>query len=127
MEMLLNACGIECVAMGKREQNQGWYAMYKASDGRDATAPVGSFPAGAGPFGAQDMAGNVGEWTADWYGPYRARGVTNPHGAPIGEGRVIRGDGWHSDNAWRVRGAHRSWDRPTSRNTNVGFRCARGD
>ena len=28
---------------------------------------MGSKPAGASPYGALDMAGNVSEWVGDWY------------------------------------------------------------
>jgi formylglycine-generating enzyme required for sulfatase activity len=38
--------------------------------GIHTTTPVGAFPAGRSPFGADDMAGNVEEFTADDYRPY---------------------------------------------------------
>jgi len=88
---------------------------------------VGSFPSGASPFGAQDMAGNVFEWTGDRYGPYAGDAMTNPTGATSGTARVLRGGGWLIDDAGSVRGAFRDRLGPAFRVIDLGFRCARGD
>jgi formylglycine-generating enzyme required for sulfatase activity len=123
----LNACDSECVAMGKRDLKLDWKAMYDARDGWETTAPVGTFPDGASPVGALDMAGNVWEWTADWYGSYSGAAVTNPQGAKTGTYRVSRGGSWRSDDAAWVRAAVRDRNGPSYRNNTVGFRCVRGD
>jgi formylglycine-generating enzyme required for sulfatase activity len=121
----VNACGSECVAFGKRVLGRDWVAMYDGDDGWDTTAPVGSFPAGASPFGVLDMAGNVWEWTADWRADYTAAPATNPHGPATGTARVNRGGGWHGHLAGDIRATARSSDDPALRSNSVGFRCAR--
>jgi formylglycine-generating enzyme required for sulfatase activity len=65
-------------------------------DGYAATAPVGSYPNGASPYEALDMAGNVWEWVADWYdeGYYSQSPGRNPPGPDSGEYRVLRGGSW---------------------------------
>jgi len=123
----LNACGSECRELGKRLGRE-WSVMYEDSDGWEATAPVGSFPSGASPFGALDMAGNVWELTADWYhGAYTADASTNPHGAKGSAYRVYRGGGWGLINDGLVRAAFRLWLAESYPLNDVGFRCARGD
>jgi formylglycine-generating enzyme required for sulfatase activity len=47
-----------------------------------ATEDVGSRPAGAGPYGHHDLAGNVWEWIADHYDPYAYQRPTASQGIP---------------------------------------------
>ena len=94
-------------------------------DGYARTAPVGTYgPAGASPYGALNMAGNVYEWVADWHdrGYYSRSPDRNPPGPDSGEYRVVRGGSWGGDPGW-VRSAYRGGDFPVITNSSNGFRC----
>ncbi len=89
------------------------------------TAPVGSYPAGASPYGALDMAGNVWEWVSDWYNAnyYINSPPSNPTGPNSGEKRSLRGGGWRY-NADYVRVPRRGKGFEGVRRDYGGFRCA---
>jgi formylglycine-generating enzyme required for sulfatase activity len=92
------------------------------------TSQVGSYPLGASPYGALDMAGNVWEWVNDWYagGYYSVSPYSNPPGPDTGLHRVLRGADWGNDGtAYSLRVAYRNWlPAPTDTGQHIGFRCA---
>ena len=95
--------------------------------GPGRTTDLGSYPGGASPYGALDMAGNVWEWVADWYdeGYYGRSPARNPTGPDSGTSRVLRGGSWGKGSDF-ARCAYCSGLAPNGRSGSVGFRCARG-
>jgi formylglycine-generating enzyme required for sulfatase activity len=94
-------------------------------DGLEGPAAVCSVPKSRA--GLCDMAGNVWEWTADWYGKeyYAEAPPRDPKGPANGIYRVLRGGSWF-DKAGFLTCSYRSWARPGERSPNIGFRCAKG-
>ena len=89
------------------------------------TSKVGSYLAGASPYGALDMSGNVWEYVSDWYDEsyYNTSSSHNPTGPASGSTRVIRGGSWYFDTP-RVSTSNRGWYVGPG-GDNLGFRCAR--
>lgn len=89
------------------------------------TSAVGSYPAGASPYGVLDMAGNVWEWVSDWYQSnyYSDSPSSNPQGPDSGTYRVLRGGNWDFNGDY-LRMAFRGYNDPLFRGRYVGFRCA---
>lgn len=115
----------------------GEYAWYRTNSGSRTNPVATKKPNG---FGLYDMAGNVWEWTQDWYGPYLAASVKDPVGPATGATKARRGGAWdvmidqsksgtagEEDLRSSFRTTNPSTDQPsTSTMPNVGFRCARG-
>jgi formylglycine-generating enzyme len=94
-------------------------------DGHAGPAPVGSFPAGASPYGVLDLAGNVWEWTSGYFTrePAQGRGRFQPLGAVAGSERTVRGGSYRSPPS-DLRVTRRLGLHPAERLPGVGFRCA---
>jgi formylglycine-generating enzyme required for sulfatase activity len=90
------------------------------------TTPVDSYESGQSPYGIYNLAGNVWEWTADWYSEtyYQSSPLKNPLGPDSGTSRVLRGGSWY-DLVLGVRSANRYWVAPSHTGYDLGFRCAR--
>jgi formylglycine-generating enzyme required for sulfatase activity len=92
--------------------------------GKGTTTPVGVYPSGASPCGAEDMAGNVWEWTSSAFEPYPYNADDGRESADANELRVRRGGSWLSADTI-ARTACRGHFRPISAHSYCGFRLAR--
>ncbi len=87
-------------------------------------APVGAYVAagGVGPFGAEDQAGNVWNWTSTIYRPYPYELDDRESPEPEGE-RVVRGGSWYDDRGF-ARCAFRTGAYPVPSAFLWGFGCS---
>jgi formylglycine-generating enzyme required for sulfatase activity/uncharacterized caspase-like protein len=112
-------------------ENGKYYANYNPGqfdeDGCHYTAPVGSYPQGASPYGLLDMAGNVCEWVNDWHDAryYESSPPKNPTGPVNGSYRVLRGGSWF-DLGRLCRSALRNRLEPANRYVDSGLRLSQG-
>ncbi len=95
--------------------------------GKGDTMPIGSFENGKSPYGLYDMAGNVFEWTSDWFKPYP--GNTHPDENYGEKYKVVRGGSWYDCTYYKCGISAPTYNRiffnPYTTNNNFGFRCAK--
>ena len=109
-----NFCDINCLRT---------IANPNYNDGYADTAPVGSYPAGASPYGAMDMSGNVWEWLGTLIMPYPYDPNDGRENLDVNGERSWRGGPW-SNGFWWMRSSVRYRSIPSYWQVNLGFRCA---
>jgi formylglycine-generating enzyme len=103
-----------------------WHGEFpwRADPGYGTTAPVGSFPPnGRGLF---DMAGNVWEWTADWYGGSEQASLDPGQPQFAVPRKVVKGGSFLCADSYclRYRPAARRPQMIDTGMSHIGFRCA---
>ena len=90
-------------------------------------APVGAYPAGASAYGAEQLMGDVWEWTSSDFTPWPGFRpmLYADYSAPFfgGDYKVLRGGSW-AVGASILRPGFRNWDHPIRRQVFSGFRLA---
>ena len=107
---------------GDRSDRKPDHACVHRANHVSITCKVGSFPSGASPYGALDMAGNVWEWTADWRMDASWRS-DNPLELP--NAKAVRGGSGTEFGSKMHRVSARYAYEEEARAGNLGFRCAR--
>ena len=80
----------------------------------------GTIPENVSPYGVMDLAGNVWEWTENWYQPHPGNQYENDlYGEQF---KVIKGGSWNS-NLDLARGSVRGKALPGQKKNYIGFRC----
>jgi formylglycine-generating enzyme required for sulfatase activity len=87
--------------------------------------PAYRYPLGASPYGVLNMAGNVREWIADWYGEfyYQSSPAVDPQGPSTGTQRSLR-SGSYAEDQQQISVYIRFKHEPDSAGLSRGFRCA---
>ena len=90
-------------------------------------APVGAYPAGASAYGAEQLLGDVWEWTSSPLRPWPGfvPMIYERYSQPFFDGdyRVLRGGSWAVESAI-LRPSFRNWDHPYRRQIFSGVRLA---
>ena len=91
----------------------------------NGTKPVGSYESGKSPYGLYDMAGNVWEWTSDWYKPHPGNYIPDDKYGKVN--RMIKGGSWFDCMAYGCGISAPSYNRgavvPATKNNTIGIRC----
>ncbi len=126
----INACDLRCQREGMSVLGESFTSMWSdpltGDDGWGFTAPVGTFPLGASPYGALEMSGNVEEWVQEpWWDPYsHPNGPPPPPPTPSND-HVVRGGAWDLNGPEVFATTRRTSASATQRAAWLGFRCAK--
>lgn len=125
----MNGCDNACQREAMAQLGESYTSMYSSGpdgdDGWGFTAPVGTYPLGASPYGALEMSGNVEEWVQEpWWDPF-----SNPSGPPTPvttpADHVVRGGAWDLNGIETFATTRRTSASSTQRAAWLGFRCAK--